>query len=542
MISDSNRPPGLRDRLAGAERRAGPHPAADVSADGIILDPFGRGTDDETVATLLRRCARSRPRPRPRVPNSPSIARSPPSTGRRPPRGWPTPRWAPAIAGSRSTSTAPARSPTSTCCPTATPAARPAGPDRRADVRGAPRAGTGWRWACAASRACASSLTGSRRRGGAGRGRRDRELRIPGVSATEQLRLPVDATRALRGADLSATGAHLPVRAPDRRRPVPARPRPRPPRDVHAAGRRRADDAPRVRGPGDPAVHRHRVGHALRPDPRRRAGPPRRLPRARSGRPRRAASTASHATAPRARSTAIPRTAWIADWSAGAPPWLSGDARSAVRVTALAARPPRPCRCAGPPRVRLLWPGGSTPPLPVSAAGVVDAAAAGAGADASGSRSSTRARRRATTAQRRAVGIAEIGGLGPPRRRWGRRPARTGASAARCGTVRVQVGAVDAAAAGRRQLGGAFDDGTPLSPAPAVPPVTLAAGPAAAGRGARAVRRRRSASVLAGPAAGRRGGGQRDRVINSGTAGRGSYDHVRVTVSAPVVAGARRGL
>ena len=65
-----------------------------------------------------------------------------------------------------------------------------------------------------------------------------------------------------------------------------------------------------------------------------------------------------------------PQTAWIADWSAGAPPWLSVTLRSAVRVAALTLTPATvPVR--RPTRVRLLWPGGSTPPLAVSAAGRV---------------------------------------------------------------------------------------------------------------------------------------------------------------------------
>jgi hypothetical protein len=136
----------------------------------------------------------------------------------------------------------------------------------------------------------------------------------------------------------------------------------------------------------------------------------------------------------------------------------------------------------------------------------------------------------ATAAQRRAVGIGELSGIGGLSRIGTR---RTGRFAARCGSVRVRVGA---AVLPMRVNGSvaAFDSGTPLLArscgmsvmlGPGRQQLNVASGPFA-------VDDLRLLSApprpVAAPAAAAVGG----RVLDSGTAGRGSYDRVRVAIAA----------
>jgi hypothetical protein len=181
-----------------------------------------------------------------------------------------------------------------------------------------------------------------------------------------------------------------------------------------------------------------------------------------------------------------------------------------------------------PTQVRVLWPGGATSALPVRTGGLVAlprpvrartirlevlSAAAPAGA---------------TAAQRRAVGVAELGGI----RGLGRVNARRGGSfSAPCGIVRASVGAspLPMRVAGTMA---AFDAGAPLRALACGSAVRVGAGTQrlVVAPGPFAVDQLRLSSPPPQPVAVSPFSG---RVLNSGTPGRGSYDHVRVAVAQP---------
>ena len=193
VITDSNR---RRAFVAGSlEQNVSATLPADqtVSADGIILDPFGRGPDFETVATYggIRSVS---------APFSPQTPQHP---GHRP---------FAALDGSAATAWL--------ADPTLDPGRHyldvaftrpidvpyvdllPSGPVAAVSVAGRSFAvHPGWNHlvlgahAVAALRVALSAVPGPSAGG-------IRELRIPGVHATEQLRLPIDAANALRGANL----------------------------------------------------------------------------------------------------------------------------------------------------------------------------------------------------------------------------------------------------------------------------------------------------------------------------------------------------
>jgi hypothetical protein len=515
VISDSNRRQAF---VTGSlEQNAGPvlTPSEDVSADGLILDPFGRGPDDETVAAYAGvRLVQA--------PSSPEVTQFP--------------EHAPYAAIDGSPSTAWLADPTLGAAsrwlqvdfgrPRAVPSVQLLPSGAAGEVRQVQIAGrtfavhAGWNRLALGLRGVASlrvSLTDVA--GGAGG---ISELRIPGVSATEALRLPVDATRALQGADLSSTGLTYLFERVTGDDPF-ARDLAHGPRDVHRPG----DAEQTMRRVFDvPAPRRFSATAWVEPFSQT---PDDALDRLVGYRGRVAATSSSRVDGePRWRASMAldgdRQTAWVADWSAGAPPWLSVTLGSPVRVTALTLTPADvPVR--RPTRVRVLWPGGSTPPLPVAASGQVTlphpvrarsfrlevlSAVAPAGA---------------TAADRRAVGIAEIGGLPQVRVK------PTARFSAPCGTVRVQVGTQTMAlrVSGTSR---AFDDGTPLRAPSCGTPVTLAAGVQRmeVAPGLLAVDDLRLYSPAPQPVAVAASTGS---VTRAGTAGRGSYDHVRVTVDAP---------
>jgi len=353
------------------------------------------------------------------------------------------------------------------------------------------------------------------------------ELRIPGVQAHERLRLPVDAARALSGHDLTAVrllylfsrntgdypyaralavgGASLSVRSPGdaeqtmtRSFTLPVARRLVATGWVTAFAQTADDELDRLAGYRGPI----RATSSSRFD----------------GEPRWRASRALDGD---------PATAWIGDYGA-APAWLQWRLPRPIAVARMRLTAPTQA-VRRPTRIRVLWPGGQTPPLTVGAGGAITlprrvtahafrieilGAAAPIGASA---------------AQRRAVGIAEIQGI-PSLGRV--RETRSGrAFRAPCGSVALRVGRRMPAmrVAGTRT---AFENGAPLRASGCGSPIGLSAGahqltvaPGPFALDALALSSAASAPASAAPSGG--------AVLASGTAERGSYDHVRVTVSHP---------
>ena len=353
-----------------------------------------------------------------------------------------------------------------------------------------------------------------------------RELRIPGVRATEQLRVPVDAAAALLGANLDRVSLDYLFRRTTGDDPFA--------RDTTSAPYSARD----VRDPGDAEQVMRRTFDV----PARRSftasawvsafpqTPDDTLDRLAGYRgPVHAISSSRAQGRPQWRASAAldgdPATAWIGDFGAGAPAWIQWSTLSPVRITTLTLRPAaQPVRT--PTLVRVTWPSGSTPALRVAAGGRValprpvraarfriDVLRASAPAGA-------------TAADRRAVGIAEIEGAGArvPR-------PRAATLNTPCGTVSVRVGG---AIVPMRVSGStaAFDQGTPLRASACGRLVALSSGTQqlVVAPGPFAVDYLRLSSPASRPplAAGPSG-----HVVAAGTAGRGSYDHVRVSVSHP---------
>ena len=194
-----------------------------------------------------------------------------------------------------------------------------------------------------------------------------RELRIPGVRATEALRPPMLVEHALRGADLRRARADVPLRPHHRRRPAAPARRTASAARASCATRRTPSAAGRARRPARGA----RVAAdgwvsvgARDARPRaRRAG--RRAARPRPSTPPRA-SRASGATAPRRRSTATRG----GPGSAGGSParrvasWRTRRAADDPHGSARRA----PVRVRRPTRVRVIVDGRPTAPLAVAPA------------------------------------------------------------------------------------------------------------------------------------------------------------------------------
>ena len=353
------------------------------------------------------------------------------------------------------------------------------------------------------------------------------ELRIPGIHAQERLRLPVDAARALSGPDLSRV------------------------RLLYLFSRTTGDDPYArvaglsgttldVRAPGDaeqtmaraftlPVARRFAASGWVTPfaqtpdDALDRLGGYRGAVRATSssrfdGTPRWRASSALDGD---------PATAWIGDYRSSGSAWLQWQLPRPITVARMRLTPAVEL-VRRPTSIRLLWPGGRTPPLAVGVGGAVTlphrararrfrieilAAAAPAGS---------------TAGQRRAVGIADVQDV--PGLPTVTHPQRAG-FASPCGSVRLRVGAriLPLRVTGLRS---AFERGAPLRASGCGPPVALTAGSQqlTVAPGPFAVDALALTSAAPGPAPATPAAGA---VLAAGTAGRGSYDGVRVVVKHP---------
>jgi arabinofuranan 3-O-arabinosyltransferase len=529
VISDSNR---RRAFVAGSlEQNTGPTLTADrsVSADGIMLDPFGNGTAGQTVAvyTGIRSV---------QAPSSPERPQFP--------------EHAPFAALDSSTRTAWLADPT-------------LGPDRRwlevdlnrpidvpyvdllpyGDAGGVVKSvriggqtfavRPGWNrlrlglHGVSSLRVTLGAISPPAPGVPAGAGGIS-ELRIPGVHAGGYLRLPTDAATALRGRDLSAvrlayllqrtTGddpfqrglAHGPYSASY----------------VPDAG----DAEQTIRRVFELPVNRSFSATAwvgVLPQT-----PDSTLDRLAGYRgPVRAESSGRFGGQPLWRASRAldgdPRTAWIGDYDPAHPAWIQWRAHRPAVIRALSLLPPaEPVR--RPTEVRISWPGAVTGALPVGAGGRVllpapvrtDAmridvlrAAPPPGASA---------------ADLRAVGIAELRGIaGLPQMKQPR-----GATfAAPCGTVAVRVGGIEMplSVSGPSST---FEQGTPLL-ARSCRSVSLAAGTIAlaSAPGPFAVDQLELSSPAPRPRA--ITAGSPGQVLNGGTTGRASVDGVRVSVTGP---------
>jgi hypothetical protein len=278
-------------------------------------------------------------------------------------------------------------------------------------------------------------------RGGAGAGGID-ELEIPGVRPVAELRPPVDAARALAGADLSRSTFTLLFSRVTGDQPFR--------RQIGGAAIATADAHAGLglQDAGDAEQQLRRV--VLLPAPRRfiatalvhpAAGAPDSVLDRLAGYHGRVRVDSSGRAdgAPRWRgSRALDgnlATAWIAPWRPGGTAWLRWRSPAATRIGRLRLMPPG-LAVRRPTRVRLIWPGGGTGPLPVGPGGVVEL------------RRSVRVRTasleilaadpvpQASAADDRAVGVAEIEGTGLPRVGTPSGPDLQ----APCGTAQLRVG------------------------------------------------------------------------------------------------------
>ncbi len=529
VISDSNRRSAF---VAGSlEQNTGPvlTPQQNVSADGIILDPFGRGPDFETVASYSG--VRSVEAPAsPEVPQFPehapfaAIDGSPQTAWLADPTLGPAGRWL-QVDFDR---------------PRAVPSVEllpyddAGGSVRQVQIAGRSfSVHPGWNRLelglrdVGNLRVALTSVSAPVADAVAGAGG-IRELRIPGIRAGEALRLPIDAADALSGHDLDPITLTYLFERTTGDDPYQ--------RDV-AHGPFSAFD---VHEPGDAEQTMSRVFEL--PAPRQFVasawvtafaqtaddtldrlagyrGPVQATSSSRfDGEPRWRASSALDGS---------PNTAWIGDYDPARPAWLALRTSSPVSVARLRLlAPAEPVR--RPTRVRLLWPGGATPALPVSAGGVVVLPQPLRARVIRIEVLSARAPHGASAADERGVGIAEVSGIGGL--------ARISAPAARifsapCGSARVDIGS---ATLPLRVSGSAaaFAQGAPMFARSCGAPVALGAGTQrlAVAPGPLAVDELRLTSPAPAPAAAVR---QTGRVLDSGSAGHGSYDHVLVTVSRP---------
>jgi hypothetical protein len=350
-----------------------------------------------------------------------------------------------------------------------------------------------------------------------------RELEIPGVHATQALRLPVDAARDLRGADLERVSLDYlfqRITGDDPYRRDPA----------HGPW-----SALNVRQPGDAERQMHRLfelpaarsftGSAwVQPFDQTSDAVLDRLAGYRG--PVIATSSSRFDGEPRWRASRAfdgdPASAWIGDYQK--PAWLQWSDGRQMTVRALKLVPPAiPVR--RPTRVELLWAGGSSGPLAVSAQGDVALPSAVHARRFRLEVVSASAPPDATPAQRRAVGIAEIEGVGglPPVSQ-----PRREAFIASCGGAAFQV---DGRTIALRVTGTstAFETGTPLRATSCGPATALAAGTQylAVEPGPFAVDDLRLSSAAPSPPA---VAAQTGTVLSPGTS---AYARVRVAVPGP---------
>lgn len=522
VISDSNR----RQAFAASslEQNTGPvlTAAETVSADGELLDPFGGGSDYETVATYGGIASVQ-------APDDPERAQFPEHGPFAAIDGSTQTAWLadPTLSPDQWWLRVGFRRPLSTNSIKLMPYDDAGGSVEQVTVAGRTfDVHPGWNRLAvqlhdASSVTVALTKVSPPQRGAQAGAGGIRELQIPGVHATQALRLPVDASRDLRGADLRrvsldylfqrVTGddpyqrdlAHGPWSALDVRQPGDAEQQLRRVFEVPAARSFTASAWVRPFSHTSDAALDRLAGYR---------GPVVATSSSRfDGEPGWRASRALDGN---------PATAWIGDYVPGA--WLQWSAGRPMTVSSLKLVPASiPVR--RPTRVKLLWPGGSSGPLTVSSQGGVALARP------------VRARRfrlavlsaaspaGATPAQRRAVGIGEIDGVtGLPRVAQPRRASFS----APCGSAAFTVGgqSVQLRVSG---AWGAFETGTPLRATSCGAPVALSPGTryVAVAPGPFAVDDLRLSSPAPSPPA---VAAQTGTVLNAG-----SYSHVRVSVSGP---------
>ncbi len=530
VISDSNRRQAFV--AASLEQNTGPvlTPGQTVSADGMILDPFGRGPDFETVAAYsgVRSVEAPYSPQRPQFPEHAPFAAI---------DGSPQTAWLadPTLAPSQRVLQVDFVAPIDVPYVDLLPYNDAGGSVRRVQIAGRSFAvGPGWNrlplglHGVSSLQVALTDVTPPAP-GHAASGGGIRELRIPGIQAHEALRLPLDSATALQGQNLD-------------------------PVDLEYLFQRTTGDQPFGRDPAHPpysAFDVHRPGDAEQTIDRLFALPVSRrfqatawttaapqapddaLDRLAGYRgPARATSSSRFDGLPGVRASRAldgdPHTAWIGDWDPGVPAWIQWRSpRLETARTLQLLAPAGPVR--RPTRVRVQWPGGATGPLAVGPSGTVtlphvvharafriDVLAASLTPGAS-------------PADRRAVGIAEIRGIdGLPH--IASQPA--GALSAPCGSVRLQLGGRTMALRVSGTIA-AFDAGTPLRASSCGAPVPLAAGTQhlVVDLGPLLVDNLSLVSPAPRPLA--QAAHVSGRVISPGTAGRGAYQHVRVLVSRP---------
>ena len=539
VISDSNRRQAFV--ASSLEQNVGPvlTAAQTVSADGFILDPFGRGPDFQTVADYSG--VRSV-----QAPYSPQIAQFPEHAPEAAIDGSTATAWLadPTLAPSDRWLQVDFDGPRGVPYVDLDPYDDAGGSVRQVSVNGRTfavhpgfnRLELGLR-DVTSLRVTLTEVSRPARGAVAGAGG-IRELRIPGIAATEALRLPVDAARAVTGTDLDATTlTYLFSRAtgddPYQRNLAHA---PWSARDVDDPG----DAEQTMRRVFDlPATRAFTATAWVNPFPQTADDALDRLAGYRGavtatssdrfdGEPRWRASMAFDG---------VPSTAWIAAWAPDSlPAWLQVSAPRPLRASVLRLTPAQlPVR--RPTEVRVAWPGGSSGVLPVSASGVVRLPRAVTARTLRIEVLASAQRPGATAAQDGAVGIAQVSGIAGMRRMTFPRTAHFSAP---CGTARLSVGGQSVAlrVSGTAQ---AFATGTPLPAVSCGAPVTLAAGTRwlAVASGPFAVDELRLSSPAPEPAAATAAtaataaAASAGRVLDPGTAGRGSYSGVRVAVTAP---------
>jgi arabinofuranan 3-O-arabinosyltransferase len=530
VISDSN---ARQAFVSGSlDQNLGPvlTPEQDVSADGIILDPFALGPADETVARYGGGVSSVQ------APSSPQVPQFPEHRPFAAIDGSPATAWLadPTLGSASRWLQVDLKRPSDVPYVDLLPYGDAGGKVRQVQIAGrtfAVRAG--WNRLALGLHGVTSVRVFLTSIGPPSAGAKPgaggiRELRIPGIRATEQLRLPVDAANAVAGANLApATLTYLFQRQTG---DDPYR------RDL-AHGPWSAFD---VRQPGDAEREMRRLFQV--PTARRFSAaawvnvfptaPDDALDGLAGYRgPVRATSSSRFDGQPRYRASSAldgnPNTAWVADYNSSAPAWLEVSSPRPLQVRSLRlGLPGLPVR--RPTQVRLLWPGGVTPALPVRPGGFVLLPRPVRARTIRLEVLSAAAPPGATAPQQRAVGIAELGGIGGLGRVGTR---RHGPFAAPCGTVRVSVGASTMALRAGGTMS-AFDAGTPLYARSCGPPVPLAVGlqHLVVAPGPLAVDQLRLTSPAPAPVAVTPFSG---RVLDSGTSGRGAYDHVRVAVAQP---------
>lgn len=378
------------------------------------------------------------------------------------------------------------------------------------------------------------------------RGPRDRfrgpgsiaELRVPGLRVRERLRPPRLVERALRGESLARASLAYVFTRVTGDDPFRRSRRPDPDRGLVAKGRNQ--EAALTAEPGDPE---ELIARSVQPPVARRfaaEGLVTVAPEAPDDLIDRLAGYDGHARftssgrfegLPGRRASSAfdgdPATAWIGQGRAGSPPWIAWRGPRTIEIDSLLLSPSQE-RVGVPTAVRVRWGGGTTAPLEVSPAGRVDLPSA------------LRTRRMrieilaasrpagATGVLRETVGISEV-------RAAGLEPVavpRSGSLRAGCGLVVVRT---SQGRLGMRPAGSvaALDGGRPLAARPCGRRVQLGAGPATVQveRGPFRVDVLRLDSPAPSPAfSADRGGGQ---VVDTGEAGRGSYEGVKVALEGP---------